>query len=497
MLKIYNTLSRKKEIFKPKKARKVNLFVCGPTVYDFSHIGHARTYIVFDMIAKYLRQKGYDVFYLQNITDVDDKIIKRAKEKKISPQKLAEDSEKEYLKDMKSLKIDSVTKYARATEHIKEIISQVKRLLKKGFAYQIPELPKEGKGEDEGNLHRLKDGIYYDISKFKDYGKLSRRTVLQAEDAVSRIDESKEKRNKGDFCLWKLAKPGEPFWSSPWGPGRPGWHIEDTAITEKYFGPQYDIHGGAKDLIFPHHEAEIAQMEAISGKSPLVKYWLHSGFLTVRGQKMAKSLGNFITIKDFLKNHSPRILRFFILKAHYRSSIDYSEELLSQTKQDSDRIAAFVAKLKELIQKEKKIKKQSKVVKNLISKTRKEFENAMEDDFNTPKAIATVFNLVNHGNSLIIQEKINSTDANNVLNILKDFERILGIGLTRAYYIHDAETGKFTLKGEDVDLLVKKRERYREKGQWKLADEIRKKIKNLGYHIEDTKEGPKIKKLEN
>src|SRR4030042_5837800 len=285
MLKLYNTQNRKKETFKPGKGKKINLFVWGPTVYDFSHIGHARTYISFDVIVKYLRETGFDVFYLQNITDIDDKIIERAKKTKTSPQKLAEKFKKEYLKDVKDLNITSVSKYAKATDYTKEIISQAKRLMKKGYAYQI------------------EDGIYYDISKFKNYGKLSGRTIIQAEDGVSRIDQAKNKKNKGDFCLWKKSKPGEPKWSSPWFEGRPGWHIEDTAITEKQFGPQYDIHGGAQDLIFPHHEAEIAQMEAISKKHPLVQYWLHTGFLRVEGQKMAKSLGNFITIRDFLKEN--------------------------------------------------------------------------------------------------------------------------------------------------------------------------------------------------
>ncbi len=349
MLKVYNTLSRKKEILKPRAPRqtrgkqKIKLFVCGPTVYDAAHIGHARTYIAFDVIVKYLRQNGYNVFYLQNITDIDDKIINRAKEKNIAPEKLARRFEKEYLDDIKSLKINGVTKYARATDHIKEIIGQVTRLIKKGCAYKI------------------EDGIYYDISKFKGYGKLSKRTILQAEDGVSRIDESKDKKNKGDFCLWKLSKPGEPSWPSPWGKGRPGWHIEDTAITEKYFGPQYDIHGGGRDLIFPHHEAEIAQMEAISGKSPLVKYWLHSGFLTVNGQKMAKSLGNFITIRDFLKENSARFLRFLVVKAHYRSPIDYNEKLILQTKRGLEKIDEFIEKIRNI-----KSKKQVKEV-NLFS----------------------------------------------------------------------------------------------------------------------------------
>jgi len=462
MLKLYNTLSRKKEIFRPRKATKVNIFVCGPTVYDFSHIGHARTYVVFDMIGKYLRQKGYNVFYLQNITDIDDKIIKRAKEKMVSPQMLSRNFEKEYFKDMESLKIDSVTKYARATEHIKGIISQVERLFKKDFAYQI------------------EDGIYYDISKFKDYGKLSRRTILQAEDAVSRIDESKEKRNRGDFCLWKFSKKGEPFWPSPWGSGRPGWHIEDTAITEKCFGPQYDIHGGAKDLIFPHHEAEIAQMEAISNKKPMVRYWLHSGFLTVKGQKMAKSLGNFVTIRDFLKLDSPRTLRFFVIKTRYRSPIDYSEKAILQAKKELEKIDEFVEKIQTL-----KPKNQNKS-KLQISKFKKEFEKTMEDDFNTPKTIASIFNLVNKGNALIAQNKLSLLDAKNTMEFLREVDEIFG-------FVFWKKPKKRI--PENIFKLVKEREGCRENGQWQKADQIRKEIEKLGYRVEDTKEGPKLKKM--
>ena len=479
-LRIYNTLSRKKEILRPRKAKSINLFVCGPTTYDLSHLGHARTYIVFDMIVRYLRKSGYNVFYLQNITDIDDKIIKRAKEQHVHWRNLSRKFEKKYFKDMTALNIASCNKYAPATKHIKQIISQVKGLLKKGYAYQI-----------EG-------GIYYDISKFKDYGKLSRRTVLQAEDAVSRIDTAKGKRNKGDFCLWKKSKPGEPYWASPWFLGRPGWHIEDTAITEKYFGPQYDIHGGARDLIFPHHEAEIAQMEAISKKSPLVKYWLHTGFLTVKGRKMAKSLGNFITIKDFLKRNPNRLLRFFVIKTHYRSPIDYNEKSILQTKEESERIAEFVGKLKDIISSdtraEAKVEKNecssskpdSNIINNLISETKKSFEKAMEDDFNTPKAIAVIFKLVGKGNVLISEDKIGATNAKEILDLLENLEQILGIGLTRTHY-KIAQNEKLRLKA-----LIEKREKFRQKAQWKLADEMRKKIKKLGYRIEDTKAGPKI-----
>ena len=465
MLKIYNTLSRKKEVFKPLKKKKVNLFVCGPTVYDFSHIGHARTYVVFDAIVKYLIQKGYNVFYLQNITDIDDKIIKRAKEKNVSAQKLARDFEKEYLKDTDSLKIDSVTKYARATDHIKDIISQVENLLKKGFAY------------------KTEDGIYYDISKFKDYGKLSRRTALQAEDAVSRVDESKEKRNRGDFCLWKKSKPGEPKWKSPWGQGRPGWHIEDTAITEKHFGPQYDIHGGARDLIFPHHEAEIAQMEAVSGKKPLVRYWLHSGFLTVKGDKMAKSLGNFITIRDFLKKYPARTLRFLILKSHYRSPIDYNENFLFQSKKELKRIDEFIEKIKNL---KLKIKNPNSNSKFKIEKYKNDFESAMEDDFNTPKAVAAIFNLINKGNYLMAKDKITRSGAEDIWGFLKEFDKIFNFIFWQKAKVKTPQ---------EIIRLVKKREEYREKRLWQKADEIREKIKNMGWRVEDTKQGPNIGKI--
>ena len=464
MLKLYNTLSRKKEVFKPLKGKKVNIFVCGPTVYDFSHIGHARTYIAFDVIVKYLREKGYDVFYLQNITDIDDKIIKRAKEKKVSWKILARKFEREYLKDMKDLKIDSVTEYARATDYIKEIISQVKRLEEKGLAYKIG------------------DGIYYDISRFKNYGKLSRRTSIMAEDAVSRIDESKGKRNAGDFCLWKFSKKGEPKWKSPWVPGRPGWHIEDTAITEKYFGPQYDIHGGARDLIFPHHEAEISQMEAISGKSPLVKYWLHSGFLTIEGRKMSKSLGNFITIRELLEKESPITLRLLVIKNHYRSPIDFSHKFLLQTKKEIEKIDEFLAKIQKLAKKGYSKKSGSR----LIKKIEKDFDNAMDDDFNTPLALSTIFKLVNRGNKLLDENKLTSGDAKEILSFFKKIDRIFTLDLTKIKKIKIPQ---------EIKKLVKTREDYRKKGHWKESDKIRKKIKELGYQVKDTERGPEIKKL--
>jgi len=333
---------------------------------------------------------------------------------------------------------------------------------------------------------------------------------LQAEDSVSRIDETKEKRNKGDFCLWKFSKPGEPKWSFDSSlrsslrtdrpkAGRPGWHIEDTAITEKYFGPQYDIHGGARDLIFPHHEAEISQMEAISDKKPLVKYWVHTGFLTVRGQKMSKSLGNFITIRDFLKENSARLLRFLVAKSHYRSPIDYNEKLVSQSKKELERIDEFVEKLRttNTLSGRQAGKFQIPISSRILDEVgtnskfqitnyENGFEKAMEDDFNTPKAVAVIFDLVNSGNSLIAQYKLSRNGAKDILEFLKDIDEVFN------FIFWQKPKEKIPA---NVLELVKEREKYRQEKNWQKADEIRKKIEAIGYWVEDTKEGPKIKKI--
>ena len=465
-MKIYNTLTRKKELFKPRKKESLDIFVCGPTVYDLSHIGHARTYIAFDAFVRYLRSEKYTVFYLQNITDVDDKIIQRAAETNTNSRALAKKFEQEYRKDMRYLGVMSVNEYARATDYIPEIINQVERLLRKRFAYEIPN-----------------DGIYYDVSKFTDYGKLSRRKALSAEDAVSRIDESVQKRNKGDFALWKFSKPGEPKWDSPWGQGRPGWHIEDTAITESYFGSQYDIHGGARDLIFPHHEAEISQMEAISGKEPLAKYWMHTGFLTVKGEKMSKSLGNFVTIRDFTKKHSPRILRFLVLKTSYRSPIDYSEALILQTERELERIDEFVERIKGKKLKAKSITQNSKTLQGI----RKSFSLALEDDFNTPNALAAIFELIKKGNALLDKNTLSSKDAKAILAFLAEVDDIFG-------FIFWGKRSNHRAIPEAMQKLVKEREKHRKSGDWKKADDLRKHIESKGWLVDDTPSGPRLKK---
>jgi cysteinyl-tRNA synthetase len=462
-LKIYNTLTGKKDLLKPLKGKKINLFVCGPTVYDYSHLGHARTYIAFDSFVKYLKSQGFDVFYLQNITDIDDKIIARAREKGVSPKDLALAFEKEYLKDMKALNINSVSKYARATDYIKEIISQVKRLMEKGYAYEIKD-----------------DGIYFNIAKFKNYGKLAGRTALGAEDSVSRIDYSKNKTNRGDFCLWKFSTAGEPSWLSPFGGGRPGWHIEDTAITEKFLGSQYDIHGGARDLIFPHHEAEISQMETISGKHPLVKYWMHTGFLTIEGQKMSKSLNNFIVISDLLKRCPANYLRFFVVKNLWRSPIDYSESAMIEVKSAVEKIEEFL----------RKIKAQNPKIKTNNTKLIKDFENnfykELEDDFNTPKAFAVMFEFINKTNILLDKNLLSAKEAKSIYNIFQDINNIFGI-------IDFKKVNKII--PTQIKKLAKLREDYRKNKEWEKADETRLQIEKQGFVVQDSENGPIIKSI--
>ena len=442
-LKLYNTLTRKKEVFKPMKDKEIKMFVCGPTVYDFSHLGHAKTYIQFDTIAKYFRWKGYKVFYLQNITNIDDKIITRAREDGDEKgwKKLSDKYEKEYLNDMKMLNVNSVNKYAPATDYIPEIVSQVKRLIEKKFAYKIS------------------DGWYFDLSKDKDYGKLAKRTDLELNDSVSRIDENKEKRNKGDFCLWKFSKEGEPKWKADIGDGRPGWHIEDTAITEKELGQQYDLHGGGIDLIFPHHEAEIAQMESISGKKPLVRYWLHTGFLKINSQKMSKSLGNFMTIRDALEKYSPEVLRYFFISASYRQPIDFSEDKIESMKNSYERLKNIISRLKD----DKKTNK----------KYLDEFEKAMDDDINTPMALQVLWNL------------LRDKEADGKIGAVKKMDEVFGLELLKKE--------KLAIPGE-IKKLMDERETARKAKDWKLADKIREKISKEGYALEDTEKGVVVKK---
>jgi len=451
--KIYllNTLSKKKEEFIPIVDKKVNVFVCGPTVYDFPHLGHAKTSTQFDFIVKYLRYRGFDVMYVQNITDIDDKIINRSRERGVLWSNLAREFENIYIEDMKALGNDSVSKYARATDYIEEIVKQVKVLLEKGFAY------------------RISDGIYYEVSKFTEYGKLSGRKELQANDSISRIDENKEKRGWNDFCLWKISKEGEPFWETELGKGRPGWHIEDTAITETLFGPQYDIHGGAVDLIFPHHEAEISQMEAASGKSPMVRYWLHTGFLNINSEKMSKSKGNFKTIRQALEQYNFRVLRFLFLSSHYRSTIDFTNTILEQSKNSLQRIQEFVNKI------DKNYEDQDE--KKVVEELRIKINNALGDDFDTPTAFAVLFEFIRSQNTKGVTGKYvyeYFIELNSFLNILEFKEEEIP---------------------QEIRDLAEKRLKAKLNKDWGEADRLREVIKEKGYLVEDTKNDCKIKRI--
>lgn len=465
MLKIYNTLSEKKEEL--PKQKELHLFVCGPTVYDYSHIGHARTYIAFDNIVRYIKSEGNKVFYLQNITNIDDKIIARAKEKNIPWKRLARDFEKAYKQDMKSLDVKSVTRYARATDFIPEIIKQVETLIYKKRAYEIPG-----------------DGWYFDLTTFPNYGKLSHRSTAQVTDGISRIDSSINKRNIGDFCLWKFSAPeagkqknGEPKWKTELGTGRPGWHIEDTAISEKFFGPQYDIHGGAADLKFPHHEAEIAQQESASGKNPFVKIWMHTGFLLVNGEKMSKSTGNFITISDFLKNQKPETLRMIVASHHYRSPIDYTDALANQAQSSLQRIRHFIARL----QLKRKSGKISENTATAIKTANEKFTEAMGDDFNTPDALASLFNLMNSLETNLWN--LNKSEAKSIIKLLQEKFELFGVSLKKIEKIP-----------ENIAKKAAEREVLRNHKQFIQSDALRKELEALGYIIEDTPLGPLVLK---
>lgn len=461
-MKLYDTLlGAKDNLHLPLSVERVNVFVCGPTVYDYQHIGNGKTQLVFDLFVRFLRSEGYKVFYLQNITDIDDKIILRAKERGIAPAKLADEFYKIYREDMKALGIRSINKYAHATRYIKQIVNQIKALLEKGYAY------------------KAEDGYYFNIAKFSDYGKLSRRTVAAAEDGVSRIDESVSKINKGDFALWKFwsGEADEPYWNTSLGKGRPGWHIEDTAITEKFFGPQYDIHGGGLDLKFPHHEAELAQQEAASGKTPFVKFWMHSGLVSINGAKMSKSLGNFITIRDFLKKCSPETFRYIVLMHHYRSPINFTDSLQAQAEESMRTMREFLAKL-EFIKKKNKNLKNSGEIELRLKKYSDQWSEALRDDFNTPAGLASIFELMNSMHNNIWS--LSPQNAGDIAKFVYAKLKIFGISL------------KSSAIPGNIKKLAKDRVKSRANKQFIQSDELRKQIEGLGYKVEDTPLGQLI-----
>jgi len=431
------------------------MFVCGPTVYDVSHIGHGKSYVAYDIIARYLRKRGYSVFFVLNITDIDDKIINRAKETKEDPLRLSERYAQAFYKDMKDLHVNSINLYAKASDFIPEIISQIKGLVEKGIGYKIA------------------GGVYYDISKFPEYGKLSRQNLEQL--TVHRVDPDPEKRNPGDFVLWKNQKPGEIAWESPWGKGRPGWHIEDTAITLTYFGATYDLHGGGTELIFPHHEAEIAQAEGLTGKKPLAKYWAHTGLLSIKGQEMHKSLGNFVPIQVAIQKVGVEALRVLYASTHYRSPLDYTEETLVQAASLARRFRRAFDQLQLATGNKSESKAEISTLNGQVDEARTEFFTAMDDDFNTPRALAAYIRIVGiaeeHGKSL------STESAAMLLEAMKELSSILGLFETEA-----VPRREFL---ELVTLLTTLRNELRAKREYALSDRIRDQMQKAGVTVED------------
>lgn len=451
-MKLYSTLAKKVEEFLPIEKGRAKLFVCGLTTYDLAHLGHAKTYTQFDVLARVLRSSGYDVDYLQNVTDIDDKIIARAKERNVEWKKLSEQYEAEYKKDMETLNNTSVSTYARATDHIDDIIRQVQTLMDKGHAYIIG------------------DGIYFEVATFADYGKLSGRMEVKENDAQTRIDQSDQKRGWNDFCLWKFSKPGEPTWQAPFGEGRPGWHIEDTAISEHFFGPQYDIHGGAIDLIFPHHEAEITQMEAASGKVPFVRVWMHAGFLNIDAAKMSKSLGNFLTIREVIeKGYDPMAIRLLMLQTHYRSSINFTWENLEGA---ASRLKKWQAAADMRFQILKGSDGEGDNAEVLV-RGRETILKALQNDLGTPEAlreIDSIFDAINEG--------IYSYEEKYFLDVLSLIDDTLGLRLLNSTDI--------TVQQKET---IAKRREARTTKDWATSDSLRDALSKEGIGIRDTDKG--------
>ncbi len=477
MLRIYNTLSGAKEEFQPIDQNKVRMFVCGPTVYDYIHVGNARTFVSFDVVGRYLEFKGFDLNFVENITDIDDKIITRAHNEGVKPEEVALKYKTAFIEDMGSLKIASVNNYALASEHIAEIINQVKGLIEKGYAYTAPAIKSTGAEAVEAGEN---NDVYFELSRYnKDfpsqYGTLSNQNLDELKENT-RVEMEANKLSPRDFVLWKAQNYAyEPTNESPWGLGRPGWHIEDTAISEKYLGQQYDIHGGGQDLMFPHHEAEIAQQQALSGKVPFVKYWMHGGFLVIKEDKMSKSLGNFTTLRELLSHHNPETIRLYFLSAHYRSPLTYDNKLVDQAATAVNRIADFLARISKVTGEE------NPALDEALKTCADKFTISMDDDFNAPAGIASVFELMRTLNSLIAKNTISANQAESVKTFFKStVDRVLGIV---------PEPKEQSIPAEILE-LAEQREQHRVDQDWQKADAARSKIESAGFTISDTPFGP-------
>lgn len=462
-MKILNTLTRRKEEFKPINEGKVGIYVCGPTVYDYIHIGNARPMIVFDTLRRYLEYKGYEVNYVSNFTDVDDKIIKRANAEGVDASVISERYIAEVKKDMAALNVREATTHPKATEEIPDMIEMVKTLIEKDYAYEV------------------NGTVYFRTRKFKDYGKLSKKNIDDLRSGnrdllVSGID---EKEDPLDFVLWKPKKEGEPSWPSPWGDGRPGWHLECSVMSKKYIGDVIDIHAGGEDLIFPHHENEIAQSEAANG-TEFARYWMHNGFLKINNEKMSKSLGNFFTVREIAEKYPLQVIRFFMLSAHYRSPLNFSAELVEASKNGLERILTAVDRLKSINGIDGDV---DKSVADEMDAFVKKYEDAMDDDLNTADAISVIFELVKYANVNVTEDSSKAT-VELVLNTIEKHCDILGIITEKKEEILDS----------DIEALIEERQAARKAKNFARADEIRDQLSSMGIILEDTREGVKWKR---
>ena len=463
-MKLYNTLSKRKEEFVPIENGKVRMYVCGPTVYNYIHIGNARPMIVFDTVRRYFEYKGYDVNYVSNFTDVDDKIINKSIEEGISAQEVSERYIEECKKDMADLNIKPATKNPKATEEIDGMIEMISQLIEKGYAYE-------------------KDGtVYFRTRKFEGYGKLSKKNIDDLE-AGKRIAVEEQKEDAMDFVLWKPKKDGEPYWEAPWSNGRPGWHIECSVMSKKYLGETIDIHAGGEDLVFPHHENEIAQSEAANGKD-FAKYWLHNAFLNIDNKKMSKSLGNFFTVREIGEKYDLQVLRFFMLSAHYRSPLNFSADLMESSKNGLERILTSVERLKGIAKKaECNLKEEEKNILESSEEYVKKFEDAMEDDFNTADAVSALFELVKFVN-VQVKEEASKELAEALLNKFIELADVLGIILEQ----------KEEILEEEIEQLIEERQQARKNKDFARADEIRDILLEKGIVLKDTREGVQWKR---
>jgi cysteinyl-tRNA synthetase len=458
-LRVYNTLSRKKETFEPLEPNQVSMYVCGPTVYDNAHVGHAMSSMVFDIIRRYLEYSGYKVRHVMNYTDVDDKIIMRSQYEEVNALELAERYIEQYEHHLKDLNILSASVYPRVSTEMENIIQVVQGLVDKGYAYEV-----------EGD-------VYFRVSQDEDYGKLSRRKLDDMESG-SRIDVDSRKESPMDFALWKAAKPGEPAWESPWGPGRPGWHIECSVMSLEHLGDQIDIHGGGNDLIFPHHENEIAQSESYTGK-PFAKYWLHNGMMQLSGEKMSKSLGNLVTINDFLEKHEADVLRMLVLNSNYRNPLTFSDDVLDQTARALDRLRGG---LRPAFPEASGAPQD--VLESLagqLEKTKAGFVEAMDDDFNSAGALGHMFDLVRSINQAR-DASATADELSSAQQTLLEFGEVLGLTM-QPEVADQAGAAPF------IDLLIEIRKELRNEKLWALSDKVRDDLKTQGVVLEDTKEG--------